>query len=63
MWVFYYFNFEKSYDILKSKDPWFLLNKKLNFNKNEMESKIEDTTHGFREGFNLCKNDELKVKL
>ena len=63
VWVFCYFNFEKNYDIFKSKDPWFLLNKKLNFNKNEMESKIEDTTHGFREGFSSCKNYELKVKL
>ena len=38
VWLFYYFNFEKNYDILKSKSPCFL---GINFNKNEMESKIE----------------------
>ena len=53
MWLFYYFNFERSYDILKSKSPCILLskNKKTfykNFNKNETESKMENPTHSFR---------------
>ena len=33
MWLFYYFNFEKNYDILKSKTPSILLNKNINFDK------------------------------
>ena len=44
MWLFYYFNFEKNYDILKSKSPCILLNKSRNFNKNATESKMGDPT-------------------
>ena len=66
VWLFYYFYFERNYDVLKSKSPCFLLNKNINFNKNETESKMENPTHSFRE-MNLCfssyKNCELKVKL
>ena len=40
MCLFYYFNFEKSYDVLKSKIPWIFLNKNIGFNKNETQSKI-----------------------
>ena len=36
-------------DVLKSKSPCILLNKNLNFNKNETESKMENPTHSFRE--------------
>ena len=49
MWLFYYFNFERNYDVLKSKRPCILLNKYINFNKNETESKMEHPTHSFRE--------------
>ena len=49
VWLFCYFNFERNYDILKSKSPWFLLNKDLDFNKNETESKMENPTNSFRE--------------
>ena len=66
MWLFYFFSFERNYDILKSKSPWILLNKNINFVKNEMESKMENPTHSFRET-NLAiysyKNCKLKVKL
>ena len=31
------------------KNPSILFNKNMNFNKNEMESKIENPTHSFRE--------------
>ena len=44
MWLFYYFNLERNYDVLKSKGPWILLNENINFNKNETESKIENPT-------------------
>ena len=44
VWLFYYFNFEKSYDALKSKSPCILLNKNINFNNNETESKMENRT-------------------
>ena len=49
VWLFYYFNFEISYDVLKSKNQCILLNKKVNFNKNETELKMENPTHGFGE--------------
>ena len=49
MWLFYYFNFERSYDVLKSKSPCILLNKYINFNKNETGSKMENPPHSFRE--------------
>ena len=49
MWLFYYFDFERNYDVLKSKSPRILLNKNINFNKNETEWKMENPTHSFRE--------------
>ena len=49
VWLFYYFNFERNYDVLKSKSPCILLNKNVSFNKNETESKIENPTHSFWE--------------
>ena len=39
--AFLYFNFERNYDLLKSKNPCFLLNKNVTFNKNETKSKME----------------------
>ena len=50
VWIFHYFNFEKNYDVLKSKSTYFLLNKNINFNKNKAESKIKNLTNIFREG-------------
>ena len=38
--------FEMNYDVLKSKGPCILLNKHINFNKNETESKMENPTQG-----------------
>ena len=49
MWLFYFFDFERNYDILKLRSPCSLLNKNTNFNKNEMESNIENPTHSFTE--------------
>ena len=45
----FFFNFERNYDVLKSKSLCILLNKYINFNKNEAESKMENPTRGFRE--------------
>ena len=42
------FNFERNY-VLKSKNPCILLNKNINFNKKEEESKMENPTNSFRE--------------
>ena len=66
MWLFHYFNIEKNYDVLKSKSPCFLLNKNMNFDKNEMESRMLNPTHAFKETnlcFNSNKNCKLKVNL
>ena len=49
MWLFYYFDFERNDGVLKSKRPGILLNKNINFNKNETETKMENPTHSFRE--------------
>ena len=58
MWLFYYFNFERNYDVLKSKSPCILLNKYMNFNKNETESKMENATRSFRE---TCVSAHVKI--
>ena len=49
MWLFYHFNFERNYDILKSKSPFILLNKNINFDKKETELKMENPAQGFSE--------------
>ena len=49
VWLFYYFNFKRNYDVLKSKSPCILLNRNINFNKNETESQMENPIHSFRE--------------
>ena len=49
MWLFHYFDFERNYYILKSKSPCILLNKNVNFNKHETDSKMQNPTHAFRE--------------
>ena len=49
VWLFYYFNFERNYDVFKSKSLCILLNKNKNFNEIETESKMENPTHSFKE--------------
>ena len=41
----FFFNFERSYDVLKSKSPCIFINKNINFIKNKTESKMENSTH------------------
>ena len=64
VWLFYYSNFERNYDALKSKTPCILLNKNINFNKNGTESEIP---HTILERQTLCfssyNNRKVKVKL
>ena len=47
VWLFYYFNFERNYDVLKPTSPRNLLNENVNFDKNETESKMENPTQIF----------------
>ena len=49
VWLFYYFDFERNHDVLKSMSPCFLLKKSMNFLKNKTELKKQNTTHIFRE--------------
>ena len=49
LWLFHYFNFERSYDVLKAKSPCILLNKKKNLKNPETESKMENPIQSFRE--------------
>ena len=46
---FFCLNFEINYDVLKSKSLYILSNKNINFNKNETELKIKNSTQSFRE--------------
>ena len=65
MWLFHYFNFERNYDLLKSKSPWILLNKNINFSKNETESKMENLQPVLERRtlrFSSFKNRKLKIK-
>ena len=60
MWLFCYFDFERSYQVLKSKSPCILLNKKINF-----ISKLENPTHSFRETYivlQLLQKSKIKSK-
>ena len=57
---------KKKFDVLKSKSSCFLLNKNLNFNKNETELKMENPTHTLERRtlrFSSYENRKLKVKL
>ena len=49
MQLFCCFNFEMNYDVLKSKGLCLMLSKNINFNKNQLESKMENPPHTFRE--------------
>ena len=53
------------YDVLKSKRQYFLLKEKVNFHKNETESKMENPTHVFREAslvLQLIWDSQIKSK-
>ena len=65
MWLFYYFDFKKNYDVLNSKSPCILLNENINFNKNKTESKMENPKHRFRYtnlALQLIKESQIKSK-
>ena len=66
MWRFYYFIFERSCDVLKSKNSCILLNKNINFDKNGTELKWK-IPHTVLESQTLYlssyKNRNLKGKL
>ena len=49
LWMAFVFNFKRNYDVLKSNSPCILLNKNINFDKNQTELKMENHTHNFRE--------------
>ena len=49
MWLFYYFNFARSYDALKSKSPCFLMKKILTLIKTKLNQQIENLTQCFRD--------------
>ena len=66
MWIFNYFNFERNYDVLKSKSPYILLNKNINFNKTVTELKMENPAHSLREmnlALQLIKKPQIKSKI
>ena len=61
MRLFYYFNFERNYYVLKPMSSCSLQNKNMNFNKNETESKMENPS--FRErNLVLCRWSSRKKK-
>ena len=65
VWLFYYFNFERNYDVSKSNGSCILLNENINFNKSKTETKMENPTHNFRETnpvLQLIKELQIKSK-
>ena len=63
--IIYYFHFGRTYDVLESKSSCILLNKNINFNKNETKSKMENPTHSFKETnlvLQLIKESQIKSK-
>ena len=61
MWLLYYFNFKRNYEILKSKSPSILLSKNINFDKNEPELKMKNPAHSF--GEMLCASAHIKSQI
>ena len=47
-YIVYYVNFERNYDVLKSRSPCILLNKNINLD-NKTESKMENPTKFLRD--------------
>ena len=66
MLLFYYFNFERNYDVLKSKSPYICWTKIQTLSKTKREQKWK-IPHAVLERQTLCfssyENRELKVKL
>ena len=55
-----------NYGVSMSKSPCFYLNKKINFNKNEIKAKLDNITQVLREmnfGFQSYKSQKFKMKL
>ena len=61
MWLFYYLDFERNYDVLKSNNPCILLNKNINFNKNETELKMENPTHRIEDTSKLHRPSRIRL--
>ena len=62
---FCYFNLERNYDVLKSKSPCILINKNINFNKNEAKSKMGKSTQSCTEKIillQLIQESQIKCK-
>ena len=62
---FCYFNLERNYDVLKSKSPCILMNKNINFNKNEAKSKMRNSTQSLTETIillQLIQESQIKCK-
>ena len=47
VWLFYYFNFERNYEVSKSKRSYIWLRKNINFNKNKTKPKMENPSRSF----------------
>ena len=54
LWLFYYFNFERNYDVLTSKSPCILLNKNINFNNNKKNRIENGKSHTVLKRRTLC---------
>ena len=48
VWLFDCFYYEGNDEVLKSKSTYILLNKNINFNKDETELRMENATHSFK---------------
>ena len=59
--AFLLLNFERDHDILKSKSPCILLNKNINFDKNETGLKMENPKHGFLRGEACALGHKIRI--
>ena len=64
VWLFYYLNFERNYDFLKSKSLCFLLSKKINFKIKTKQNRKWKIPNTVLERLTLCsyKNQKLKLR-
>ena len=63
LWLFYYFYFERNYDVLKPINLCFLLKRNIDFSKNEKESNVDLVLEKWTLCFSSYKNCKWKVKL
>ena len=63
MWLFCYFNFERNYDVSKSKSPYILFSKTLNCNRKLNGNEIGKSTHSFSASAHIALEIKSKTEM